>query len=62
VILKKKEKKMKLRFCLDRGEEKRIYSFLNYRRFAIAISNVGEVTFKKLSPEVRDPHGSAAVD
>jgi hypothetical protein len=30
-----------------------MYSFLNYRRFAIAISNVGEVTFKKLSPEVR---------
>jgi hypothetical protein len=53
ILKKKKEKKLKLRFSLDRSEEKRMYSFLNYRRFAIAISNVGEVMFKKLSPEVR---------
>jgi hypothetical protein len=25
-----------LRFCLERSEEKRMYSFFNYRRFAIA--------------------------
>ncbi len=34
-----KRKKTKLRFFQEQSEEKRIYSFLNYRRFAIASSN-----------------------
>ena len=33
-----KQIKMKLRFVLEQSEENRIKSFLNYRRFAIAIS------------------------
>jgi hypothetical protein len=36
----KRRKKKKLRFCLDRSEEKRMYLFLNYRRFAIATNDL----------------------